>query len=96
MTKKRKGLKVNALRFAEYYDQQGEFDQLYQKSKSGETFKSLMPFITSNNNIILAYRNIKSNTGSDREKLLQCHITSKQLKKINSLRECAGLETISI
>lgn len=65
MTKKRKSLKVNALRFAEYYDQQGEFDQLYQKSKSGETFKSLMPFITSNNNIILAYRNIKSNTGSD-------------------------------
>ena len=31
-----------------------------------------------------------------RERLLQCHITSKQLKKINSLRECAGLETISI
>lgn len=65
MTKKRKSLKVNALRFAEYYDQQKILDELYQKSKNGENFGNLMPIITTNNNIILAYRNIKSNKGSN-------------------------------
>ena len=40
MTKKRKSLKVNALRFAEYYDQQGEFDELYQKSKSADPWSN--------------------------------------------------------
>lgn len=52
------------LRHAEYYDMQSEFDALYQDSKDGKSFKNLMKLITSDNNIILAYRNIKRNTGS--------------------------------
>lgn len=53
------------LRHAEYYDMQSEFDELYAKSKAGEVFHNLMEIILSRNNILLAYRNIKSNTGSN-------------------------------
>ena len=53
------------LRHAEYYDMQSMFDELYAKSKAGEVFHNLMEVILSRNNILLAYRNIKSNTGSN-------------------------------
>lgn len=52
-------------RHAEYYDMQSVFDELYAKSKAGEVFHNLMEIILSRNNILLAYRNIKSNTGSN-------------------------------
>ena len=55
---------VEYLRHAEYYDMQRIFDELYAKSQSGEVFDSLMDLILSRENILLAYRNIKSNTGS--------------------------------
>lgn len=61
MTKKPKS---NKLRHNEYYDMQSIFDELYQKSKSGIKFKKLMQYITCENNIRLAYRNIKTNAGS--------------------------------
>ena len=53
------------LRHAEYYDMQSVFDDLYARSKAGEVFSDLMETILSRNNILLAYRNIKSNTGSN-------------------------------
>ena len=53
------------LRHAEYYDMQNVFDDLYARSKAGEVFNNLMEIILSRNNILLAYRNIKSNTGSN-------------------------------
>lgn len=53
------------LRHAEYYDMQSVFDDLYARSKAGEVFPDLMGTILSRNNILLAYRNIKSNTGSN-------------------------------
>lgn len=53
------------LRHAEYYDMQNVFDELYAKSKAGEIFQNLMGIILSRNNILLAYRNIKTNTGSN-------------------------------
>lgn len=56
--------KNQSLRNSEYYGIQDKLDKLYQKSKSGENFKSLMSLIESNDNIMLAYRNIKSNKGS--------------------------------
>lgn len=59
-----KNRKDSKLRHAEYYDMQGEFDKLYQDSKDGKHFSSLMKLITSDNNILLAYRNIKRNSGS--------------------------------
>jgi retron-type reverse transcriptase len=40
------------------------FDELYQKSVNGENFKSLMRYIICENNIMLAFRNIKKNAGS--------------------------------
>ena len=49
---------------AEYYGMQRIFDELYAKSKAGETFTGLMELVLSPDNIMLAYRNIKTNTGS--------------------------------
>lgn len=59
-----KTLKKTKLRNAEYYDLQSEFDQLYADSVKGKIFKNLMDLISSEENIKLAYRNIKKNQGS--------------------------------
>lgn len=59
-TKKKK----SKLRNAEYYDIQQEFDELYKKSKKNCKFTDLLSIITSEENIKLAYRNIKKNHGS--------------------------------
>lgn len=56
---------TNAVRYTEYFDLQSEFDELYEKSQKGNQFYNLMELITSRENIILAYRRIKSNTGSN-------------------------------
>lgn len=56
--------KNQSFRNNEYYGMQNDLDQLYQDSKNGKTFKNLMKLITSDSNIMLAYRNIKSNKGS--------------------------------
>ena len=60
--KKPKRIKI---RNSEYYDLTFTFDKLYSDSKNGKKFNKLMEIITSENNIELAYRNIKSNTGSE-------------------------------
>jgi RNA-directed DNA polymerase len=54
-----------ALRHAEYYGMQDIFDDLYERSKNNAT-KGLRLYehITSKDNILLAFRNIKANTGS--------------------------------
>ena len=62
--KKPKTKCVESLRHAEYYDMQSTFDELYARSQAGEIFENLMDVILSRENILLAYRNIKSNTGS--------------------------------
>lgn len=56
--------KKNKLRYSEYYDLQDCFDNLYVKSKQGDVFTNLMEIISSEENIRLAYRNIKRNYGS--------------------------------
>ena len=63
-TKRRKILKKRRLRNNEYYDMQKTYDNLYLKSKQGQRFNNLMEIICSEQNILLAYRNIKKNTGS--------------------------------
>lgn len=60
-----KPLKVQRLRNNEYYGTQEVFDNLYKRSKDGCIFKRLMPLITSTENIMLAFRNIKNNKGSN-------------------------------
>lgn len=59
-----KHVKKSKLRNAEYYSMQSTFDMLYDQSKNNCKFKNLMEIISSSENIKLAYRNIKKNTGS--------------------------------
>ena len=61
---KHKVSKKQSLRNNEYYDMQSIFDRLYRQSAQGKTFDRLLETITSKNNILLAYRNIKGNKGS--------------------------------
>lgn len=56
--------KKQKLRNAEYFDLQETMDSLYAKSKENYKFTSLMELVTSNENILLAYRNISKNKGS--------------------------------
>lgn len=56
--------KKQALRNNEYYEIQEIFDDPYEKSLNGYKFKNLLNLITSERNILLAYRNIKNNKGS--------------------------------
>ncbi len=56
--------KGNKLRHNEYYGIQPVLDNLYQKATKGNSFKNLMSIIISDENILLAYRNIKGNKGS--------------------------------
>lgn len=55
---------IDSIRHLEYYDLQNKFDDLYQRSSNGEKFDNLMDDILSRENILLAYRNIKTNKGS--------------------------------
>jgi group II intron reverse transcriptase/maturase len=59
MTKQKK------LRHSEYYDLQPTFDKLYAGSKENAAFVNLMELICSDENIKLAYRDIKRNGGSN-------------------------------
>ena len=59
-----KPTKRSALRNAEYYDFQDVLDKLYADSEKGSQFKNLTELICSPENILLAFRNIKKNSGS--------------------------------
>ena len=76
MTKQKK------LRHLEYYDLQETFDTLYAKSKQGEIFTNLMELISSEENIRLAYRNIKRNAGSTTSGVDNCNI--KYIEEISA------------
>ena len=41
------------------------YNELYERAKNGEHFTNLMPLVLSRENILLAYRNIKDNAGSN-------------------------------
>ena len=57
-------LKRQKLRNIEYYDMQEVFDKLYQDSLANREFRNLLDIITTEENIRLAYRNLKKNAGS--------------------------------
>ena len=78
-----------------YYNMEEIFDDLYAKSLNGNGFYHLMEIITSENNIKLAYRNIKKNTGShtagcdgmtikDIEKMEESEVIEKIQKKFQN------------
>ncbi|XAY16653.1 group II intron reverse transcriptase/maturase [Bengtsoniella intestinalis] len=56
--------KRQKLRNAEYYGVQSLLDNLYADSKSGKIFTKLVEQITLPQNVELAYRNLKKNSGS--------------------------------
>ena len=56
--------KKQLIRNNEYYDVQEIFDNLYSKAKENKSFTNLLEIIVSEQNIMLAYRNIKKNKGS--------------------------------
>lgn len=56
--------KKQKLRNSEYYDMQSVFDRLYEQAKDRKRFNSLLKTISCEDNILLAYRNIKKNGGS--------------------------------
>lgn len=56
-------MKNRKAKTAEYYDTQNTQDKLYADSLKGKIFKNLMNIVTCEENIKLAYRNIKSNKG---------------------------------
>jgi len=58
------------------------FDELYMKSKRGEVFSNLYDIIVDERNIKLAYRNIKSNKGSETAGVN--HTTIKDWKNIST------------
>ena len=64
MANKKKPLKKQKIRNAEYYDMQTAFDKLYADSVSGRQFRNLVELIKRPENIMLAYRNLRKNSGS--------------------------------
>lgn len=64
MANKKKPLKKQKIRNAEYYDMQTAFDKLYADSVSGRKFRNLVELIQRPENIMLAYRNLRKNSGS--------------------------------
>ena len=64
MANKKKPLKKQKIRNAEYYDMQTAFDKLYADSVSGWQFRNLVELIQRPENIMLAYRNLRKNSGS--------------------------------
>lgn len=64
-SKQQKGVKKQRkIRNSEYYDMQAVFDSLYDQSLRGRSFNHLMEIIESEENIKLAYRTVKKNSGS--------------------------------
>lgn len=65
LTSEQQKLKRRKLRYAEYYNLQSLFDSLYVDSQKGKVFTNLVQIMSSDENIKLAYRTIKGNTGSE-------------------------------
>lgn len=61
---KTQSVKNQALPNNEYYGIQKAQDDLYQRSTKNLNFSNLMSLIESEDNTMLAYRNIKANKGS--------------------------------
>ena len=64
MANRKKPLKKQKIRNSEYYDMQSVFDELYADSAKGRRFTDLVEIIRRPENIKLAYRNMRKNSGS--------------------------------
>lgn len=64
MADRKRPLKKQKIRNSEYYDMQSVLDELYADSKKGVNFTKLVDIIKRPENIKLAHRNIRKNSGS--------------------------------
>lgn len=78
--KRQKKKKRKKLRHNEYYNLQEIFDNLYARSQNDGKFKNLVEIIQNEENIRLAYKNIKRNAGSKTYGIDKLSI--KDIKKI--------------
>jgi group II intron reverse transcriptase/maturase len=69
------------LRYAEYYNRQKIHDNLYKDSKNNASFEKISNLIIYPDNILLAFRIMKSNSGSNTPG--EDKLTIKDLKKLN-------------
>ena len=83
------------LRHSEYYDMTETFDRLYEASQNQQIFVDIMSVIMSDENIMLAYRNIKKNKGSntkgtDKQTIQNIELMSEKefVKKIKDMFCC--------
>ena len=60
----RRDATVSTLRYWDYYNMTETFTDLYKKASNNDTFNNIYDIITSRENILLAFRTIKSNKGS--------------------------------
>lgn len=77
--------KKKKLRHNEYYNMQEIFDSLYSSSLKGHNFKNLIDIIKLEENIKLAYRNIKKNKGSKTSGVNENTITTMGTCESNEL-----------
>lgn len=82
-------LKKTKLRYNEYYDMQKVFDSLYSASKNGNNFYKLLEIIGSEENIRLAYRNLKTNSGSN-----TAGTDGKTIDDIKNLTDTVVIDTV--
>ncbi|MEB2278502.1 hypothetical protein LAV73_00595 [Lysinibacillus xylanilyticus] len=75
-------LMIQKLRYNEYFGLQETFDNLFKESEKGRYFTDIYKLIISEENILLAFRNLKSNTGS-KTRGTNGH-TIKHLNKMNA------------
>ena len=86
----KKPKKKQSIRNNEYYDTQECFDKLYQGSQQGKRFTKLMELITSEENIMLAYRSIKKNKGRTNS---GCNTPCSRMESASSL-SASSLNTL--
>ena len=84
MANRTRPLKKQKIRNSEYYDMQAVFDELYAKSNEGGYFKNLVEIIKAPENIKLAYRNIRKNSGSK-----TAGVDNKTISDLNKWKESA-------
>lgn len=82
-----KVLKRQKLRNNEYYNMQEIFDELYEDSIKNYEFKNLTKIISSDENIKLAYRNLRKNKGSK--------TAGSDKKTIDDLSKLSEIELVS-
>src|SRR5699024_6348656 len=84
----RRDATVSTLRYWDYYNLTETFTELYENASSNDTFNNIYDIITSRENILLAFRTIKSNKGSK--------TPGTDRKTINDIKELTENELVNV